>query len=641
MRVLIAPDKFKGSLTAAEAAEALAAGLRRAAPDVEVDCCPVADGGEGTVDAAVAAGFGRVAVTVRGPTGAPVRAAFALRDGTAVIELAQASGLHLLPAGRPAPLTASSRGTGELVAAALDAGAGTIVLGIGGSAGTDGGAGLVAALGARLLDRRGHDLPDGGGALSEIDRLELGDLDPRLGDVTVVVASDVTNPLLGPRGAAAVYGPQKGAARPDVVALEAALTRWAEVVAAATGEDLAGSPGAGAAGGVGFAALAILGGTLRPGIDLVLDLLRFDERLALAQLVVTGEGSLDAQTLHGKGPAGVAGAAARAGRPVVAVAGRLQVADEELAGAGFGGAYALSDLEPDLVRCMTDAGSLLARVAATRLVPEWVSPGRPRARPEGPTPGVRRRSPWPPRTKDVDNVVVPTSAGPTAPQTQEGDGSVATGLRVVLAEDDVLLREGLASLLDRSGLQVVGQAGDARELLSLVRDTRPDVALIDIRMPPTRTTEGLQAAQVIREEQPDVAIMVLSAHVEVEHAMGLLASGRGVGYLLKSRVTDVGDFLETVDRVARGGSVVDPALVAELVGARRRSDPLSALSAREREVLSLMAEGRSNAGIARRLWVTEGTVEKHVRSILAKLTLPEAEDDHRRVLAVLTFLEAR
>ena len=216
-----------------------------------------------------------------------------------------------------------------------------------------------------------------------------------------------------------------------------------------------------------------------------------------------------------------------------------------------------------------------------------------------------------------------------------------SGLRVVLAEDDVLLREGLASLLQRSGLQVVGQAGDGERLLALVGETAPDLVVVDIRMPPTRTTEGLQAAQVIRRQWPQTAILVLSAHVEVEHAMELLASGRGIGYLLKSRATDVAEFLQTLDRVARGGSVVDPALVAELVTARRRSDPLAALSAREHEVLALMAEGRSNAGIARRLWVTEGTVEKHVRSILAKLTLPEADDDHRRVLAVLTFLEAR
>jgi serine/threonine-protein kinase PknK len=212
---------------------------------------------------------------------------------------------------------------------------------------------------------------------------------------------------------------------------------------------------------------------------------------------------------------------------------------------------------------------------------------------------------------------------------------------VVVADDDVLLRAGLASLLERSGFEVVGQAGDAAQLLALVRAQAPELVVVDIRMPPTQTTEGLEAARVIRQESPETAILVLSAHAEVEHAMQLLAGGRSVGYLLKSRVTDVAEFVETLQRIVRGGSVVDPALVAELLAARRHHDPLAVLSAREREVLALMAEGRSNAGIGRRLWVTEGTVEKHVRSILAKLELPETDDDHRRVLAVVRFLEAR
>ncbi|HEV8174992.1 MAG TPA: response regulator transcription factor [Actinoplanes sp.] len=216
-----------------------------------------------------------------------------------------------------------------------------------------------------------------------------------------------------------------------------------------------------------------------------------------------------------------------------------------------------------------------------------------------------------------------------------------TGTRVVLAEDDVLLREGLASLLERSGFAVVGQAGDGGQLLTLVRETMPELVVVDIRMPPTHTVEGLDAARQIRHELPETGILVLSAHADVEHAMELLASGRGIGYLLKSRITDVAEFLDTLERIAKGGSVVDPALVQELVSARRRDDPLAVLSRREHEVLALMAEGRSNAGIARRLWVTEGTVEKHVRSILGKLSLPETDDDHRRVLAVVTFLDAR
>ncbi|MCW2542285.1 MAG: response regulator containing a CheY-like receiver domain and an DNA-binding domain [Frankiales bacterium] len=213
--------------------------------------------------------------------------------------------------------------------------------------------------------------------------------------------------------------------------------------------------------------------------------------------------------------------------------------------------------------------------------------------------------------------------------------------RIVLADDDVLLREGLASLLDRSGFEVVGQAGDAVALLALVRATGPDVAIVDIRMPPAHATEGLDAARIIRQELPDTAIIVLSAHVEVDHAMELLAAGERLGYLLKSRVTDVAQFIETVERIAAGASVVDPSLVQELFKARRRRDPLDALSEREREVLALMAEGRSNAGIAGQIFVTEGTVEKHVRSILTKLDLSASDTAHRRVLAVLRFLEAR
>jgi serine/threonine-protein kinase PknK len=213
--------------------------------------------------------------------------------------------------------------------------------------------------------------------------------------------------------------------------------------------------------------------------------------------------------------------------------------------------------------------------------------------------------------------------------------------RVVLADDDVLLREGLASLLDRSGFSVVGQAGDGPGLLALVRSAKPELAIIDIRMPPGHGTEGLQAARVIRAELPGTAIIVLSAHVEVDQAMELLAGGERVGYLLKSRVTNVAEFIDTVGRITAGASVVDPSLVQELVKARHRQDPLDALSPREREVLALMAEGASNAGIARRIFVAEGTVEKHVRSILIKLALPESDTEHRRVLAVLRFLEAR
>jgi DNA-binding NarL/FixJ family response regulator len=224
---------------------------------------------------------------------------------------------------------------------------------------------------------------------------------------------------------------------------------------------------------------------------------------------------------------------------------------------------------------------------------------------------------------------------------QDGGERSTQAWRTVLADDDVLLREALASLLERRGLEIVGQAGDASELLDLVRRHVPELVIVDIRMPPAQATEGLQAARAIRDEFPDVGILVLSAHVEVDQAMELLASGHRVGYLLKSRVTAVRDFIESIDRIAQGGSVVDPGLVQELVAAQRKDDPLESLSHREREVLALMAEGSSNAGIARRICVTEGTVEKHVRSILAKLRLPETRDDHRRVLAVITFLDSR
>jgi DNA-binding NarL/FixJ family response regulator len=214
-------------------------------------------------------------------------------------------------------------------------------------------------------------------------------------------------------------------------------------------------------------------------------------------------------------------------------------------------------------------------------------------------------------------------------------------IRVALADDDVLLREGLASLLEQSGFAVVGQSGTAEELIAVVRSEQPDLAVVDIRMPPGQSTEGLAVARTIRAEFPQIAILILSAHVEVEHAMDLLAGGQRSGYLLKSRVTDVDDFLETLTRIVRGGSAIDPVLVQELIAARRVNDPLEEITPREREVLTLMAEGRSNAGIAKGLWVTEGTVEKHVHSILSKLRLPETGDDHRRVLAVLTFLDAR
>lgn len=374
MRVVVAPDKFKGSVTAAEAAASLAAGLCLARPDLEASQVPVADGGDGTVAAAVAAGFEPVSVTVDGPlAGLRVSAVLALRDGTAVIELASAAGLRCLP--KPGPtassaLTASTYGAGQLIVAALDQGVGTIVLGIGGSASTDGGAGLVQALGVGLTTSDGSILPRGGAALADLAGIDESGLDRRLAGVRVLVASDVDSPLLGPDGAAAVFGPQKGAGPEEVTKLELALARWAELTAAATGHDLSAAPGAGAAGGTGFAALSYLGASLIPGVDLVLDLVGFDAALDGADLVLTGEGCLDRQTLTGKAPLGVARAAARRGVPVVAVAGQVRLGQAELQAAGFSAAYALADTDADVVASMAQATELLEQAGA-RIASAW------------------------------------------------------------------------------------------------------------------------------------------------------------------------------------------------------------------------------------------------------------------------------
>jgi glycerate kinase len=378
MRVVVAPDKFKGSATATEVAAALAAGLRQVRPDLDVVELPVADGGDGTVAAALAAGFSPVRTIAEGPAGQPVEATFALRSGTAVIELADVAGLRRLPGAKPAPLTASTYGVGQVIGAALDGGATTIVLGIGGSATTDGGAGMVQALGVRLAGEQGAELSRGGAALGGVAAIDPSGLDGRIGGVRFLVASDVDNPLLGPSGAASVFGPQKGAAPADVIILDRALARWAALTRSVTGLDVAGVPGAGAAGGTGFAALAYLGARLVAGADLVLDLIGFDAVVAGAGLVITGEGSLDVQTLGGKAPLGVARAAGRRGVPVAVVAGQVLLTPGELAAAGFVGAYSLADLEPDQAVSLAAAGQLLGRIgrqiAASPLI---AGPGMP------------------------------------------------------------------------------------------------------------------------------------------------------------------------------------------------------------------------------------------------------------------------
>ncbi|HEX4787800.1 MAG TPA: glycerate kinase, partial [Actinospica sp.] len=332
----------------------------------ELRASPVADGGDGTVDAAVSAGFERRVVTVRGPLGTAVEAAFAVSNHTAVLELAEASGLRRLPPGVFDPLYASTYGTGELIRAALDAGARTLVLGVGGSASTDGGAGLLAALGARFLDAAGGELEPCGAALADLGTVDLAELDQRIAQTEMILATDVDNPLLGTFGAAAVYAPQKGAAPEDVLTLETGLGRLVDVLTKQLGEHAvaaAAQPGAGAAGGVGYGAIVGLGASVRPGIELMLELLGVEQALRGARLVVTGEGSLDEQSLRGKAPVGVARLAALHGVPVVAVCGRLRLTPEQLRQAGIREAFALTEVEPDPVRSMAQAAALLEGLA--------------------------------------------------------------------------------------------------------------------------------------------------------------------------------------------------------------------------------------------------------------------------------------
>ena len=373
MRIVVAPDKFKGSLEAAEVVAALTSGLVEGGLEAEIVGVPMADGGEGTVEAAVSAGYRPVRVRAHGPSaGMTVEATIAVEESheTAVIEMAAASGLGLLPRGddgTPAfdARGASSRGTGELILAALDAGCRTIVLGVGGSANTDGGAGMLAALGARLLDADGTAVPDGGGGLGALASADLRGLDPRLRTVRLVLAADVTNPLLGPNGTAAVFAPQKGAGPDEVGILEAHLGRFVEALSLALGEDarsIAAQPGAGAAGGVGYAAL-LLRARRRAGVGVVSELVGLDQALRGADVVITGEGSLDGQSLGGKTPVGVAVRAREQGVPLVlAVCGRASLDDAERDRVPFDRIWALADREPDLSRCMNDAGVLLRQV---------------------------------------------------------------------------------------------------------------------------------------------------------------------------------------------------------------------------------------------------------------------------------------
>ena len=366
MKIVIAPDSFKESLSALEVAEAIAKGWASVYPDAEICLLPMADGGEGTVDALLAATGGeRRECQVRGPLGAPVQAHWGwLAGNTAVIEMAAASGLHWVPSGRRDATVTSSYGTGELIREALDGGAKRIILGLGGSATNDGGAGLLQALGMRLLDRDGAELAAGGAALAQLYQIDMAGLDSRLLGVQVDVAADVDNPLCGPRGASAVFGPQKGASPEQVASLDAALQSMANVVAATLGQDFSQVPGVGAAGGLGFAAKAFLRAGFRPGIELVAELSGLAEAVQGADLVITGEGRLDAQSLHGKTPVGVARVAQAAGVPVIALAGSLGEGYQRMYPVGIDAAFSLAPGPITLEQaCAQAASELTARAA--------------------------------------------------------------------------------------------------------------------------------------------------------------------------------------------------------------------------------------------------------------------------------------
>jgi glycerate 2-kinase len=360
--VVIAPDKFKGSLTAAQAAQAMSVGLKRGDPTLTTVQCPVADGGEGTLGTVLAAGFERVPVYAKGPTGQVVQTAYARSGKTAVVEMAEICGLQRLPGGVPAPMTASSHGLGAVVAQALDHGCRDIIIGVGGSASTDGGAGFLTALGATVRDQYGSRLDPSGNPIGGAAHLDLSALHPDIACASFTLAVDVDNPLYGPLGAATVYAPQKGASPDQVIELDRALRGWADVVERETETECRTAAGAGAAGGVGFAALAVLRARMQPGIDVILDRIELDRHLQEACAVVTGEGSLDRQSLRGKAAIGVCRRASAYGIPTFVVAGISALAPDEAHTAGFAGVYALSDLEPSRERSMSQAAELLAVV---------------------------------------------------------------------------------------------------------------------------------------------------------------------------------------------------------------------------------------------------------------------------------------
>ncbi|SDF76707.1 MULTISPECIES: glycerate kinase [unclassified Duganella] len=372
MKIVIAPDSFKESLTAMAVANEIEAGFRDIFPDAEYRKLPVADGGEGTVQAMIDASGGKlVALRVTGPLGTPVSAFYGLMgDGqTAVIEMAAASGLELVLPSQRNPLRTTSFGTGQLIMNALNAGARRFVLGIGGSATNDGGAGMLQALGGRLLDATGAELAPGGGALNMLDRIDLSGLDARIKDCVFEVACDVSNPLVGPQGASAIFGPQKGATPEMVARLDDNLRHYAAIIARDTGQQVADVPGAGAGGGIGAAMLVFLGGSLRPGSEIVTDAVGLDAAVADADLVITGEGRIDGQTVNGKTPVGVARVAQRYGKPVIAIAGSLgnnaAAVHEHGIDAVFGSVSRPCTVEEALAAAAVNVRSAARNIAAT------------------------------------------------------------------------------------------------------------------------------------------------------------------------------------------------------------------------------------------------------------------------------------
>jgi len=367
LRVVLAPNSFKGSLSATQAAAAMAAGVRRVAPDADVAVVPIADGGDGSVDAFVSAGHSRVAIVTRGPTGEPGEAALAVKGRHAVVELASSCGMSRLPNGVTAPMASTTEGLGDALRAALDLGADRLLVCLGGSASTDGGTGMLSALGATLTDADGRVVPPGGAGLADIADLDLATLDPRMLTAQVTVAADVSSPLTGPAGAAAIFAPQKGAAPDEVAALEAGLRSWSRVLARVTDRDVAQIPGAGAAGGTAAALLAVFDAGITPGAAVIADLVGLDDRLESADLVVTGEGRLDRQSELGKGVAVVAARALAADVPVLAVCGRIDLTPSELEAAGFAGSSDCVSQTGSDVGAIEHAPSLLAEATATAL----------------------------------------------------------------------------------------------------------------------------------------------------------------------------------------------------------------------------------------------------------------------------------